>query len=154
MLRLVPRLRRWRRMLPRWRRADGLRASAPMPPGLDVDEFLRLARLSFVRLQAAWDAADLATLERLTTGPLLADLREQLQARGAGLNRTDVLQLQAQLLAFEELRDAFVASVEFSGLIQEGADTAATEFRELWLLTKLKPHGGEAWQLAQMQALA
>lgn len=154
MLRLVPRLRRLRRMLPRWRRADAAPTPARLPPGLDVDEFLRLARLSFVRLQAAWDAADLATLERLTTGPLLADLREQLQARGAGLNRTDVLQLQAQLLAFEELRDAFVASVEFSGLIQEGADTGATEFRELWLLTKLKPHGGEAWQLAQMQALA
>lgn len=154
MLTLAPTLRR---LWPRLRRAVRPRAapvSARVPPGLDVDEFLRLARLSFVRLQAAWDAADLATLERLTTGPLLADLREQLQARGAALNRTDVLQLQAQLLAFEELRDAFVASVEFSGLIQEGADTAATEFRELWLLTKFKPHGGEAWQLAQMQALA
>jgi len=153
-LQRLRRLRHLRRLLPRWRRAGGPPAPARVPPGLDVDEFLRLARLSFVRLQAAWDAADLATLERLATGPLLADLREQLQARGAGLNRTDVLQLQAQLLAFEELRDAFVASVEFSGLIQEGADTAATEFRELWLLTKLKPHGGEAWQLAQMQALA
>ena len=125
-----------------------------VPAGLDVEEFLRLARLSFVRLQAAWDAGDLAALERLTTGPLLEDLREQLSARGAALNRTDVLDLQAQLLAFEELRDAFVASVEFSGLIRERADAGATEFRELWLLAKLKPHASDAWQLAQVQALA
>ncbi len=129
-------------------------AALPVPPGLDVGEFLRLARLSFVRLQAAWDAADLGTLERLTTGPMLADLREQLSARGGDLNHTDVLDVQARLLAFEELREAFVASVEFTGLIREQADGEATEFRELWLLTRLKAQTGEAWQLAQVQALA
>jgi predicted lipid-binding transport protein (Tim44 family) len=129
-------------------------AALPVPPGLDVSEFLRLARLSFVRLQAAWDAADLGTLERLTTGPMLADLREQLSARGGALNHTDVLDVQARLLAFEELREAFVASVEFTGLIREQADGDATEFRELWLLTRLKAQSGEAWQLAQVQALA
>jgi predicted lipid-binding transport protein (Tim44 family) len=125
-----------------------------LPQGLDVDEFLRLARLSFLRLQAAWDAADLPLLERLTTAPLLADLREQLDARGAAQNRTDVLDLQARLLAFEEMRDAFVASVEFSGLIREGEDACVNEFRELWMLTRLKPSHNEAWQLAQVQALA
>lgn len=132
----------------------GATAPSRVPAGLDVDEFLRLARMSFLRLQQAWDAADLPVLERLTTGPLLAELREQIAERGAELNRTDVLELQAQLLAFEELREAFVASVEFSGLIRECADGVATPFRELWLLTKLKPNGGEAWQLAQVQALA
>lgn len=129
-------------------------ASLPVPPGLDVGEFLRLARMSFVRLQAAWDAADLGTLERLTTGPMLADLREQLGARGGALNHTDVLDVQARLLAFEELREAFVASVEFTGIIREQADGDATEFRELWLLARLKAQSGEAWQLAQVQALA
>ena len=107
-----------------------------------------------MRLQAAWDAADLPTLERLTTGPLLADLREQLPRAATVLNCTDVLDLQAQLLAFEELRDAFVAGVEFSGLIREQADVGATAFREFWLLAKVKPDGGETWQLAQVQALA
>ena len=36
----------------------------------------------------------------------------------------------------------------------EQADGDATEFRELWLLTRLKGQSGEAWQLAQVQALA
>jgi predicted lipid-binding transport protein (Tim44 family) len=143
----------------RWGWRPG-RTASRLPPGLDVDQFLRLARLSFVHLQAAWDASDMPTLERLTTGPMLADLREQLLARGAELNRTDVLDLRARLLAFEEMREAFVASVEFSGLIRERDDAAATEFRELWLLTRMKPGveapgpSPEAWQLAQVQALA
>jgi predicted lipid-binding transport protein (Tim44 family) len=144
---VVPALRR---LWPRRQRALPRR----VPAGLDVEQFLALARLSFVHLQAAWDAGDVGTLERLTTGPLLADLREQLAARGATLNRTDVLELQARLLAFEELRDAFVASVEFSGLIREDDGAEAAPFRELWLLTRLKPGHGEAWQLARVQALA
>lgn len=129
------------------------RVGRRVPAGLDVDEFLRLARLSFVRLQAAWDAADRATLERLTTGPLWQELCAQLEARGGAPSRTDVVDLQARLLAFEELREAFVAGVEFSGLIREQPDAGATAFRELWLLAKLKPGGGEAWQIAQVQAL-
>jgi predicted lipid-binding transport protein (Tim44 family) len=130
------------------------RATAAVPAGLDVEQFLHLARLSFMRLQAAWDDADLPTLERLTMGPVLQDLRDQLESRGEAMNRTDVLRLHAQLLAFEELRDAFVASVEFSGLIRERQDAGATEFRELWMLAKLKPVDGDAWQLARVQALA
>lgn len=153
MLTLAPALRALRSIAGRLPRRTPPPPSR-VPPGLDVDEFLGLARLSFLRLQQAWDRADLPVLERLTTGPLLAELREQIAERGAALNQTDVLELQAQLLAFEELREAFVASVEFSGLIRECADGAATPFRELWLLTKFKPHGAEAWQLAQVQALA
>ena len=147
MLNRVPAaVRRW--LVPPRRRAERV------PAGLDVELFLRLARASFVRLQAAWDAGDLATLERLTMAPLLEELRDRLSARGHMANQTDVLDLRARLLAFEELRDAFVASVEFSGLIREQADAGATEFRELWMLAKLKPHGEDAWQLAQVQALA
>ena len=147
MLSLAPALSRL------WPRRAAAHAAA-LPRGLDVDEFLRLARLSFVRLQAAWDAADLTALAHLTTGPLLADLREQLEARGSAFNRTEVLDLQARLLAFEDLSDAFVASVEFSGLIRESIDAQPAEFRELWMLTRLKPSATEAWQLARVQALA
>jgi predicted lipid-binding transport protein (Tim44 family) len=131
-----------------------VRRPARVPTGLDVDEFLRLARLSFMRLQAAWDAGDLPALERLAVGPVLDDLRRQLQARGPASNRTDVLHLSAQLLAFEEMRDVIVASIEFSGLIRERQDAVAREFRELWMLAKLQPTEDGAWQLAQMQALA
>jgi len=129
-------------------------ASAAAPDKREVDEFLRVARQSFVRLQAAWDAADWPALSALTTEALAAELRDQLAARGPGPNRTEVLSLDARLLAIEELQEAFVASVEFSGLIREHADDGAAPFRELWMLAKLKSAAGRGWQLARVQALA
>ena len=119
----------------------------------DAAEVLRLARLSFVQFQAAWDRADLQCLATLATAPLLEDLRSQLAQRGPGPNHTEVLQLEARLLALEDLREAFVASVEFSGLIREQLDSAAAPFRELWLLAYVKA-AGRGWQLAQVQSLS
>ena len=119
----------------------------------DAAEVLRLARLSFVQFQAAWDRADLQCLAALATAPLLEDLRRQLAERGPGPNHTEVLQVEARLLALEELREAFVASVEFSGLIRERLDAAAAPFREVWLLADVKA-AGRGWQLAQVQSLS
>ena len=128
-------------------------AGAPLAAGADVEAFLSVARQSFVQLQAAWDAADLPALASLTTDTLLEDLRLQLEQRGPAPNRTEVLALDARLLAMEELREAFVASVEFSGLIRERLDTGATPFRELWLLANVKA-AGRGWQLARVQSLS
>ena len=141
-------------MLNRLRRRVALRRSLRRAGGrADVDEVLRLARMSFVQLQAAWDRADLQTLGALTTAPLLAELRDQLELRGPGPNHTEVVALQARLLGMEELREAFVASVEFSGLIRERLDEHAAPFRELWLLANVKS-AGRGWQLAQVQSLS
>ena len=135
------------------RNGGRLPGSAAALAGHDVEGFLRVARLSFVRMQAAWDAADLPALAALTTEPLLADLQDQLAARGPGPNRTEVLSLEARLLDIEELPDAFVASVEFSGLICERHGDGALPFRELWLLASLKAATDRGWRLARVQAL-
>jgi len=119
----------------------------------EVDELLKLARLSFVQLQAAWDRADLGALSHLTTQPLLEELRSQLEERGPGPNHTEVLRLDARLLRLEELQEAFVASVEFSGLIREQLNERAAPFRELWLLARPKA-SDTGWQLARVQSLS
>jgi predicted lipid-binding transport protein (Tim44 family) len=144
---VLKRLQRLRRNAAPWR----LRRIGP--GGTDVEEVLQLARLSFVQFQAAWDRADLQSLSALATAPLLEDLRSQLAERGPGPNHTEVLQVEARLLALEEMREAFVASVEFSGLIRERLDDAAAPFRELWLLANVKT-AGRGWQLAQVQSLS
>ena len=130
-----------------WRRSRRVRRIKGVP------EFLQVARQSFLELQAAWDRADWRALQQLATEPLLADLREQYALRGPGSNRTEVLELHAELLALEELREAFVASVEFRGLIRESGDAAAAPFRELWLLANVKA-ADRGWKLARVQALA
>jgi predicted lipid-binding transport protein (Tim44 family) len=114
---VLNRLRRLRSAA-RWRRR-GPESSAREA---QVEELLRLARMSFVRLQAAWDRADLGTLGDLATAPLLDDLRQQLALRGPGPNCTEVLSLDARLLLLEDLQEARVASVEFTGLIREARE--------------------------------
>jgi predicted lipid-binding transport protein (Tim44 family) len=134
------------------RRVVARRAARLQPVNPDVEDFLRVARLSFVKLQAAWDAADLRALAALTTEQLLAELQDQLSERGPGPNRTEVLSLDARLLGIEELQEAFVASIEFSGLIRERLDDGAAPFRELWLLANMKA-ADRGWRLARVQAL-
>jgi predicted lipid-binding transport protein (Tim44 family) len=51
------------------------------------------------------------------------------------------------------LREAFVASVEFRGLIREDSGSTAAPFRELWLLANVKS-ADRGWKLARVQALA
>lgn len=133
-----------------WRRARVARRVRRMP---GVPEFLQVAQQSFLELQAAWDRADWRALQQLAAEPLLEDLREQYALRGPGPNRTEVLELHAELLSLEELREAFIASVEFRGLIRESGDAAAAPFRELWLLANVKA-ADRGWKLARVQALA
>ncbi len=120
---------------------------------LQIDELLRLARLSFVQLQRAWDSADLGALGELATQQLLDELREQLAQRGPGPNRTEVLQLRARLLSLDDLQEALLASVEFTGLIREQQADEAAPFRELWMLASVKA-AGSGWKLARVQSLS
>ena len=104
-------------------------------------------------MQAAWDRADLPALGLMATEALLDDLREQLALRGPGPNRTEVLELQARLLALDDMKEAFVASVEFTGLIRERRDDSAAPFKELWLLANVKA-ANRGWRLARVQSLS
>ena len=119
----------------------------------DIEDMLVLARQSFLQMQAAWDRADLDVLGSLATAPLLHDLQHQLALRGPGTNVTEVVELDARLLSLEDLREAFVASVEFSGLIRERLGASASPFRELWLLADVKS-AGLGWKLARVQSLS
>ncbi|MGZ5733664.1 MAG: Tim44 domain-containing protein, partial [Caldimonas sp.] len=128
------------------------RSQLAIPAGLDGEQVLDAVRGGFVRLQAAWDAADVATLKALTTPEMLEELLHVLSVREAGASRTDVISLHAELLGLEELGAAYLASVEFSGLIRESAEQGAVPFRELWMLACTKD-GTPAWRLARQQAL-
>jgi predicted lipid-binding transport protein (Tim44 family) len=133
-------------------RTRGAAASAGRSTA-EIEELLALARLSFLQLQRAWDRADLSAMRLMATAPLLEDLREQLEQRGPEPNRTEVLRLDARLLDVEELSEAFVASVEFTGLIRERQGEGAQPFRELWLLADVKA-AGRGWKLARVQSLS
>ena len=122
------------------------------PASVNGAEVLEAARSRFLRLQAAWDAGDVQTLGHLTTPDMLQELLLVLGNRVGGPSRTDVITLHATLLDVEELGAAWLASVEFSGLIRESAEQGAVPFRELWMLAAAKD-GAPSWRLARQQAL-
>lgn len=125
-------------------------AAAPvaLPEGLDREQLLADLRRQYVRLQAAWDAREVEVLRALTTPEMLAELCAQFPDGQGEPNCTGVVTLHATLLGFDELDSAYLASVEFSGMIRECREGGALPFRELWMLARPK-HAGADWQLAR-----
>lgn len=128
-------------------------AASDTPADFDASAFLRSAKAYFIRLQAAWDQADINDIREFTTPEMFGELRLQLQERGATPNHTDVVSLNAELLGMEPVGDEYVASVKFSGMIKESENVPAEPFTEIWNLTK--PVSGQGgWVLAGIQQLS
>ncbi|VVD82869.1 membrane protein [Pandoraea iniqua] len=123
-----------------------------VPAGFDVEGFLRSAKVYFNRLQAAWDKGDQADINEFTTPQMFAEIKMDLEERGKSTNRTDVVQLDAELLGIEQTTSEYMASVRFSGLIRETEGAAAEPFNEVWNLTK-PVTGNAGWVLAGIQQL-
>lgn len=128
-----------------------------VPDGFDVEGFLAAAKRNFITLQSAWDRSDIASLRAMMTDAMLVEIKSQLaereQQRGAGApNQTDVVMIEAQLLGIEDLGEAYMASVEFSGMVREEASAGPNPFREVWNMTKPKS-GSSGWLVAGVQAL-
>jgi len=135
--------------------SSGAGTNAPwgVPADFDTPAFLRHAKTYFIRLQAAWDKADTNDIREFTTPEMFAELRMQIQERGASANHTDVVTLDAQLLGIENSGTDHLASVKFSGMIREALDAPAEPFAEVWNLTK--PVSGQGgWTLAGIQQLS
>jgi len=126
-----------------------------IPAGFDVDSFITAAKRNFVTLQDAWDRSDISALRSMMTDAMVVEIRNQLAEREAQFpgqpNKTEVVMLDAQLLGIEEQTDAYMASVEFNGMIREDAASGPSPFREVWNMTKSKQGGG--WLVAGVQAL-
>ena len=128
-----------------------------VPADFDAEGFLAAAKRNFTTLQAAWDRSDTATLRSMMTDGMLDEIRAQLAEReaqraGEHPNHTEVVILEAQLLGIEDLGDAYMASVEFSGMIREEPSAGPSPFREVWNMTKPKS-GTSGWLVAGLQAL-
>lgn len=126
-----------------------------VPADFDAEGFLKACKANFITLQDAWDRSDIQNLRSMMTDDMLEQIKSQLADRethtGGVSNKTEVVMLNAQLLGIEEMSDAYMASVEFSGMIKEDASAGANPFREVWNMTKSRNGGG--WLVAGVQAL-
>ena len=133
--------------------ADQTRATVPVPEGFDSNAFERQAKLNFIRLQAASDAGNLEDIRNFTTPEVFAEISLQLGERSAGQHKTDVLELDADVVDVSELDGQHVVTVRFSGTLREDEGAAPSPFAELWHL--IKPVGGAGgWRVAGLQQIS
>jgi predicted lipid-binding transport protein (Tim44 family) len=127
-----------------------------IPADFDTNGFLNSAKQNFITLQAAWDKSDVSSLRSMMTDDMLKEIKSQLAEReqhtGVDANHTEVAALDAKLLGIEEVDAAWLASVEFSGMIKEDPSQSPGPFREVWNMTKSKTGTG-GWLVAGVQAL-
>ncbi len=121
-----------------------------LPEGFDTEAFERLAKMIFIRMQAANDSADLDDLRTFTTPELFAALRLDLQERGPATQHTDVEKVDATLIDYAQESGRQVVSVRFQGLVREEAGAEATPFDEVWHLVK-PVDDSRAWAIAGIQ---
>jgi predicted lipid-binding transport protein (Tim44 family) len=126
---------------------------AAIPAGFDTEAFARTAKAIFVRLQDANDGGRIDELRAFTTPELHAALREDIAARGAAGQRTDVVRLDAQVLDVVSDGARQVVSVRFHGLVREAAEQPAEPFDEVWHFVR-PADGSRAWAIAGIQPAA
>jgi predicted lipid-binding transport protein (Tim44 family) len=127
-------------------------AGNDLPADFDVESFVRNAKTYFIRLQAAWDKADVNDIREFTTPEMFGELKAQLLERGASENHTDVISLDGVFYGVETVGDDYVASIKFNGLINEGNGAPTEPFTEAWNLSK-PVNGDGGWVLAGIQQL-
>lgn len=120
-----------------------------LPPGFDQAAFERIAKLTFIRMQAANDTADLADLRQFTTPEMYAAIKLDLQDRVDREQRTDVVHVDAEVIDVAEEATRQVVSVRYHGTIREEAQGPVIAFDEVWHL--VKPSGGGQWAIAGIQ---
>jgi predicted lipid-binding transport protein (Tim44 family) len=123
-----------------------------LPPGFDQQTFLENAKQYFATLQKAWDQGDLASLREFTTPEMFATIQQDLAGRTDASNQTDVVTINAQLLGIETADGHYFCSVQFSGMIREQQGAPASDFSEIWNLSK-PVEGPGGWVLAGITQL-
>lgn len=137
---------------PEFSSGSAVPTSTRIPEGFDSEGFLRIAKLNFVRLQAANDARNLDDIREFVSPEMYAEIKLQFDERGNATQQTDVVTLKAELLEVVTEGHQHIASVHFSGMIREAAEAAASPFEEVWNLSK-PVDGSRGWVIAGIQQI-
>jgi predicted lipid-binding transport protein (Tim44 family) len=111
--------------------SSGSNSFSEYPIGFNPDSFLREAKVTFNRLQAAYDQKNLEDLSDFTAPEIFAEIKMQLDERGDAPNKTEVIALDAELLDVSRQSNSMIASVRFTGSIKEN-DESINQLDEVW----------------------
>ncbi|MDE2117230.1 MAG: TIM44-like domain-containing protein, partial [Betaproteobacteria bacterium] len=106
-------------------------AQSNIPADFPVENFLHSAKTSFIRLQAANDRKDLDDIREYTTPEMFAEISMQMRERDNAPQKTDVLEINGELLEVVNEGDYAIASVRFTGRLRENNGTP-DNVDEIW----------------------
>lgn len=116
--------------------------------GFDPDAFLREAKVTFIRLQAAYDQRNRQDLSDFTAPEVFAEIEMQINERGDEPNTTEVIELHSKLLDVSRQTDSTIASVRFTGSIRENKDPVM-QLDEIWHFRQFM--GSNKWVVGGIQ---
>jgi predicted lipid-binding transport protein (Tim44 family) len=122
--------------------------------GGPVEPFLRVAKTSFIRLQAANDAGDLDDIRDYTTPEMYAEIAMQIRDRNGETQKTEVVNVDASIVDAAVEGDYAYASVRFWGLLREEPGANPVPFDEIWHVRRKVNDPKDSWLIAGIQQAA
>ena len=120
-------------------------------PGFEVAPFVRVAKTSFIRLQAANDAGDLDDIRDYTTPEMFAEISMQVGERNGAPQKTEVVSLDADVVEAVVEDGWEIATVRFWGLIRENDAKNPEPFDEMWNVRRKAGDRKATWLISGIQ---
>jgi len=123
-----------------------------LPPGFDVDEFLKGAKVIYARLQASWDKRDFDDIRQFTSPEVCTEIEHQAQ-KDPTPGKTELLLINPSILEAHEVEGQTTVSVLYDVMMRENGAEMAKQVRELWHFSRetRKPMG--FWVLEGIQQM-
>lgn len=121
-----------------------------IPADFPVESFLRSAKTSFIRLQAANDRKDLNDIREYTTPEMFAEISMQMHERDNTPQTTNVVAINGELLEVAYEGDWAIASVRFNGQLTEN-NGPVDNVDEIWHVQKNLKDDKAVWLLSGIQ---
>lgn len=123
-----------------------------VPQDFPAESFLRNMKAMFIRLQAANDTKNLDDVREFTTPEVYGEVAMQMQERGEATQKTEVLNIAAELLEVHNDHVFSLASVRFYGQLSENGG-APESIDEVWFIQKHLHNDEAKWLLAGIKQL-
>lgn len=123
-------------------------SSTGYPTDFSPATFLREAKVTFNRLQAAYDEKNTQDLREFTAPEVFAEIKMQLDERDNEPNKTEVITLDAELLDVSRQTNSYIASVHFTGSIKENEEPIS-QLDEIWHFRQFD--GNKEWVVGGIQ---
>jgi predicted lipid-binding transport protein (Tim44 family) len=123
----------------------------PWPADFNAAEFERQAMVNFGRLQAANDNGDMSTLRDFLTPALYSEMEAEMKSAWGTPQKTEPVDVTAQVVDVVTENGIYVVSVQFSGQIRENG--LLSPLHEIWHLEK-PVDGRSGWRVAGIQQVS